>query len=229
MPLRVVVVGQVSAGKTSLINALSGEHRGETDMMPTTPALVSHRLEVAGGAFIFADTQGIDGSEVVNAQLLAQLMEADLVLWAVRANRPARAPDLALLQRLRAELAANPARRAPRIIMAVTNIDTLIPGWPLPENWMGPAEQAKVAAVLRSISEDLGEDLLIPIVAAEPDWNIGLLEKQISAEAAEALMVQRNRRRLTGTANSGGLVNEAQKVRRSVMKAGEIMWKGFRG
>ncbi|MGA0542591.1 GTPase [Neotabrizicola sp. VNH66] len=228
LPLRVVVVGQVSSGKTSLINALAGEDRGETDVTPTTPALVSHHLDLAGEGFTFADTEGIDGSEAVNKRLLAQLSGADLLLWVVRANRPARAPDLALLRAFRKAMADNPARRAPRIIVVVTGIDQLIPAWPLPENLMGPQDQALVAEVMRSISHDLGEPLPVPAVATTPSWNIAQLETQIGLAVPEAMLVQRNRRRLSSAAKAGGLLAETSTAGKGVLKAGQLLWRGWR-
>ena len=154
--------------------------------------------------FRIIDTNGIDGSAAVASALLAQMLDSDLIVWAIRANRPARAPDVELLERFDAELARRPDRRRPPLIVAVTGIDLLLEGWPFPENRIPAAELEQVAAVLAAIRQDMGGESAIPLRAAPPTWNVDLLVASISDATAEALMTQRNRRRLEGHEHQSG-------------------------
>src|SRR5207248_7471706 len=46
-PLRMLILGQVKAGKSSLVNALFGAIRAATDVVPTTAQLTPYVLERA--------------------------------------------------------------------------------------------------------------------------------------------------------------------------------------
>lgn len=126
-PIRLLVIGQVSAGKSTVINRLLGGAVAETDMAPTTYDLTRYELDIDGMAYSVIDSQGIDGSEMVAQKLLAQVLECDQVLWIVRANRPARAPDVELLQKIDAAFAARPLRRMPPITIVANAVDQLLP------------------------------------------------------------------------------------------------------
>ena len=222
-PLRVLVLGQVSAGKSSLINALTGEVKAETDMAPTTPGLVTHTLD-EGLSFI--DTPGIDGTKAVEDQLLTEALQADLLLWACRANRPARAPDVALLTRLR-QACDEGGRRRPPMVVALTGVDLLLEGWPFAENLLPPEALALLSKVITAVSADLGESRLVPLCLEPPVWNLQAIEGLIDASLPEALMVQRNRRRLQKTPATG-------EIAKGFRGAGEVLrfalgrWRGQR-
>lgn len=224
LPLRIVVVGQVSAGKTSLINALAGKDVGETDITPTTQSFVSHDLTLAGVDFTLVDSEGIDGSDEVSDRLLAQLLQADLVLWTVRANRPARAVDLALLRRLRTAWEADYRRRPPRVLVAITCVDQLLQGWPFPEHLLPADAVERIAAIASAVSTELGERIVFPLSSAVPLWNVAQLETLIGQEAGEALAVQRNRRRLDGAATQG-IAAEARRAGQGVKQIGQLAWR----
>lgn len=225
-PLRVLVLGQVSAGKTSLINALLGQDGGETDLAPTTPGLTSHAWAVDGMDFTLVDSPGLDGSAAVFRAVLAEMLQADLLLWVVRANRPARAVDAAQLQAFRAALAAQPQRRAPRILLALTAIDQLLPGWPFAEHALPAQAQARLADVLRSVASALEEKHLLPVCATPPTWNIDTLAQLMAHEAGEALMVQRNRRRLEGDAQARSAGAELRRAGKGLVQLARLIKRG---
>lgn len=228
-PLRVMVVGQASAGKTSLINALSQEDRGETDMAPTTAGLTSYDLELESVAYTFVDSEGFDVSHPAPDALLEELMEADLLLWVVRANRPARAADLALLTRLRAAFAVQPMRRQPRVIVAATAVDKLFKGWPYPEHHLPSAAINTLAELVRVVSRDLGEARVLPVSTQEPEWNIAELAILIAQQSDEALSVQRNRRRNEASAQSSGIIAEVSRASQSAVQLGLLGWQTLWG
>ena len=91
-PLRIAVAGQVSAGKSTLINALLDHERAETDAAPSTEAATAYPIEIGGSACLLLDLPGLDGSASATEAVLAELESADMVLWVLRADRPARAP-----------------------------------------------------------------------------------------------------------------------------------------
>lgn len=84
--LSVVLVGRPNAGKSSLLNALSGEDRAlVTDIPGTTRDLVDVRLEVAGLPVVVRDTAGLRETEDTLEQLSIErtaraIRDADLIL-----------------------------------------------------------------------------------------------------------------------------------------------------
>ena len=125
-PVRIVLVGQVSAGKSSLVNALAQETRSAVGPLPTTARVAEYRLELAGRpAVSLVDMPGLeDGSDL---EFLEQVERADLVVWVASATQPARDTDRKALAALRAWASAQLARRAPPIVLALTHIDELRP------------------------------------------------------------------------------------------------------
>jgi predicted GTPase len=221
-PLRVMFVGQVSAGKSTLINALLGDDRAETDMAPTTPGLVTYEAAIGGVPCHWIDSRGIDGSAETLAALLAELREADLIVWVLRASRPGRAADLALLQRFEASFAAEPARRRPEILGVATCIDQLAPGWPYPENRLPAEVQQVFAAAVAAIAGDMGGLRPLPVCAVSPDWNIEPLRTEMEAGLGHALLVQRNRRRLAAGRGGPSVAGAARSGRGFLQGAGRI-------
>ena len=227
-PLRLLVIGQVSAGKSTLINALAGSDLSETDMAPTTPGLIRHDIELEELPFHVIDTQGIDGGKATEDAILTQMRDCDLVLWVIRANRPARAPDVALMQRFRESFAADYRRRMPPLVVAISATDSLLNGWPYPENILPEAEKRTVTALVTAVSRDLGANSVVPLCAEEPVWNVDTLAETISDHATEALMTQRNRRRLDGEAQEAAWSIEAGRVREGISQTAELIWSRVR-
>ncbi len=197
-PLRVVVVGQVSAGKSSLISALAGEDLTETDLAPTTETETAYPVEIDGQPCHLVDTGGLDGSASCLKALAEQIRAADLVLWVLRADRPARAPDRALLCRIRALFDAEPERRPAPIVPVVTGIDLVVDGWPFPEHRLDAAARARIGDVVQAIADDPGLAEAVPVSLAEPSWNVASVLAALAETFPEALAVQRNRARIAG-------------------------------
>ncbi|MCC5979599.1 MAG: 50S ribosome-binding GTPase [Salinarimonas sp.] len=199
-PVRIIVVGQISAGKSTLINALAGDEKAETDLAPTTDTLTAHEMEIDDIPCRLIDTMGLDGSSRVHKALTAEILEADMVLWVLRANRPGRAVDIALRDAVMAAFAEDPARRIPPIIPLATAVDMLLPDWPYTENRLPEAAQRVIGRMITALRADfagpLGDRPPIPVCARPPSWNLDTLHNAIAAQLGDALMTQRNRRRL---------------------------------
>src|SRR5690606_23738530 len=182
-----------------------------------TPGLVTHTADIDGVAFTLADTAGIDGSAGAEAQILREMRDADMILWVIRANRPARAPDIALLHKFFAGFADEPTRRLPPIIFTLAATDRLLPDWPYPEHLI-PAEASRILAeLLAAIRSDLAHagvahPEILPVSVVDPEWNVAELRVLIARAARQGLMVQRNRRRITAERESHTVTAELKRA-----------------
>jgi predicted GTPase len=169
-PLRILVLGRASAGKSSLINALFGRLVAATDVLPdTTATLTPYRLERDGldAALIF-DTPGCDSSLLDEKALKGAALAADLILWVCAAHRPDRQWERERLDELRSRYAARPDHRPPPLLVAVTHIDRLRPSreWQPPYDLLNPASTK--AANIRAAVEAVAGDLAVPVGTAIP-------------------------------------------------------------
>ena len=221
MPLRIAVAGQISAGKSSLNNALLGRDVAEVDVIPTTDAARTYETTFDDVEAMLLDMPGLDGSAKIGKTVIKELSSADMVIWVVRANRPAREIDRATLSDLRDTLSADPRRRMPPTIIAVTCVDELLDGWPFPEGHLSDEAMDRVTEIIGAVQHDIGDAAAtantIPVVLTEPDWNIDRLRGRIESLLGRALDTQRNRLRIEG--RTGGVMKEAGRAGRGLRDA----------
>jgi len=172
-PLRILVLGQVKAGKSSLINALFGELRAAVDVVPRTTGVEAYLLEREGvhRAILF-DTAGYeDVNRTASAirDIREEILRCDLVLLVCSALTAARDADRLVLDQVRRLFQEDPDREFPPLVVAVTHIDQLRPfrDWSPPYDLVTPATPKAVSireAVLAT-AEDLQVDLqkVIPV------------------------------------------------------------------
>ena len=202
-PLRLLVAGQISAGKSSLINAMSREVLAAVDVLPATKGFTAYQLKCeALPAVLLIDSPGI----AVDADAIAQLSEeagaCDLVIWVVAANRADRQLDHASLGSIRSYFSIRTDRRRPPILAVVTHIDLLRPyqEWAPPYDIATPssAKAGSIRAALQQVSRDLDVPIncLIPVVLGgnHPVYNIDLVWAKISELLPEARRAQLVRR-----------------------------------
>lgn len=146
--VRVALVGQVNAGKSSLVNALLGENEAEVGVLPQTRKTQQFRFRLpdASDELVLLDTPGYGEAGATAVQLeeiTLALREADLVLLVMDATNPARQPDLEVLSKLRQPSASQPSLRVPPTIGALTHIDGLRPlmEWSPPYDWQHPSTE----------------------------------------------------------------------------------------
>lgn len=170
LPVRVLVVGQVNAGKSSLVNALLGDTQCEVSVVPTTTRVSEFRVCPKDGPDILVvDTPGLDDSTISVEVLKKHAAESDIVLWAVAASNPARDIDRRALQALESYFTANPKLIRPPILGAATQIDRLPPRreWSPPYNLDFPdSDKAdSIRNALTHVRNDLAPhvDVLVPI------------------------------------------------------------------
>jgi hypothetical protein len=172
-PLRLLVLGQVKAGKSSLVNALFGTVYAATDVLPTTARLTSYVLDhpTLGDTLVVSDMGGYEDPTVPRERLdeaLGEAQRADLLLLVLSAINAAREPDRRLLSQLRDHFAAQPAVRPPAVLVVLTHIDRLRPhrDWTPPYNLVSP-DSAK-AHTIRAAMQAVATELQLPIELIVP-------------------------------------------------------------
>ena len=127
-PLRILVTGQVNAGKSSLVNALTDEVQAAVDVLPATRGYTAYELKREGSPeALLIDAPGLRSDTEDKAEMLAEADDSDLVVWVSSATRPDRDTDRKALDALRDRFAARLERRAPPILIVLTHIDQLRP------------------------------------------------------------------------------------------------------
>jgi predicted GTPase len=168
-PLRILVVGQISAGKSSLINALSQEVRAAVDVLPATKGYTAYELKREGTPeALLIDSPGLIADAAAVEALMDEADVSDLVLWVTSATRPDRDADRKALDALREHLAARLERRPPPILVALTHVDQLRPV----QEWAPPYDLEKdevpKAVAIRQASEVAAAELGAPVQTLVP-------------------------------------------------------------
>ncbi|MFQ3651478.1 MAG: GTPase [Gemmataceae bacterium] len=173
----VTLLGQVQAGKSSLVNALLGEQRAGVSVTPSAEGARRYEVQTPGipTRLILFDTHGYahegPGADLVE-QTLQLAQQSDLLLLVLPARNPARQADLLLLQKLSAYFAARPDLKAPPIVGVMTQVDLLSPAteWSPPYDWLRgqrPKEQ-NIRQAVQAVQEQLGTYLeaIVPVNTA---------------------------------------------------------------
>lgn len=183
-PLRILILGQVSSGKSSLINALFGEIKCAEGLLPTTAEIRPYVLERDGlQQVIVLDSAGYGGlmHDQAPAALKQEWSKVDVILIVCNAAQAARQADAQQLNAIRhyfQEQCQN--RTLPVIIGVATQIDRLRPvrEWQPPYNIQQPKNLK--AQSIRQACESIAQDLSIPLdhiipvclAAEKPTYNI---------------------------------------------------------
>ena len=166
------LMGQVKAGKSSLVNALLGEQRAQTDVLPATSGVERYRLAPQGvpAEMELLDTVGY-GHDGPKADQVTAMREAaqqsDLLLLVLHALNPARQADLLMLAALREWFVGRPELKMPPIVAVVSHVDLLSPKmeWQPPYNWQQPQrpKERNIHEALAAVREQLG-DAVVAVV-----------------------------------------------------------------
>jgi tRNA U34 5-carboxymethylaminomethyl modifying GTPase MnmE/TrmE len=128
-PLQVLVVGQVKAGKSSLINALLGRQKAPVDTLPATDQVDLYECRPAAlPPLILRDTPGYGAAadrEEPFLRLRGEIEECDLLLMVCTARSAARQADRELLGEIHQFFARDPKRIPPPVVCVMTHADTL--------------------------------------------------------------------------------------------------------
>ncbi|MGR8934523.1 MAG: GTPase family protein [Gammaproteobacteria bacterium] len=231
-PLRILVAGQLKAGKSSLINALFGELRAPTDVLPMTAGLTPYALERDNtGEVLVFDSPGYgDGNSWYLQAPQDALGDFDLVLLVCSATQAGREADAQFLSRLRTWFDARPERRLPPVLTVVTHIDLLRPlrEWHPPYDIATPQDNKSenIRAALQYAAETLHMDLqeCLPVcLKTAAVYNIDAVWTAIADKLPESQRAQYLR----------CLPAEAKRekwalVRRQLVNAGRIAAEGLK-
>lgn len=198
-PLRILIAGQVKAGKSSLVNALFGELRAATDVLPLTDALTIYSLKHADmGEVLIFDSPGYgDESHWFTKDPQQALGGFDLILLVCSATQAGREADAQFLNALRAWFDERLERRLPPVLAVVTHIDQLRPvrEWHPPYDVQTP--QNEKARNIREALEDVAETLHIPLEDSLPvslqtrgEYNTDVVWTAIAGKLPESLRAQ---------------------------------------
>jgi predicted GTPase len=173
----VTLMGQVKAGKSSTINALLGENRARTDVLPATAEIERYEFKPPDvpTKLVLLDTVGYGHAGPKADQLRATCEAAqtsDLLLLVLHARNPARQADLDVLKSLHAWFAARPYLKKPPIVAVLTHIDLLSPAmeWAPPYDWIKPKrpKEKSIRDAVAAAGEQLGDvrPTLVPVCVA---------------------------------------------------------------
>lgn len=242
-PLRVCIVGQVSSGKSSLVNALMQSVDAEVSRLPSTDQVVTYNCRMnlnepddqhesdadnATDVLRLVDLPGLDGQDKTSDLILNEVIEADLVLWVLKANQPSRELDLNFRNRLDSFFRqdANRSRRRPVMIGVLNQIDMLKPAqeWQPPYDYENPETQKgiQISDALDYNADLLNLQTIVPLCVAErkEHFNTGVLMARIDELLQEGIQTQLNRRRLSAGNRTSvkGQLQRAGRLSQSIFK-----------
>ena len=171
-PVRIVLVGQTSSGKSSLINALKQELVAEVDVLPSTDASTVYNAFVDDNDVRVVDLQGLDGNAKTEVLMLKEMTQADVVLWVLKANQSARELDKQLKDKFDAfyDDPKNISRKKPIVISVVNQVDRLKPvnDWQPPYD-LGNPTSTKAKTIAQALEYNhmlLQTDIVLPLAIA---------------------------------------------------------------
>jgi predicted GTPase len=203
-PIRIVFVGQTSVGKSSIINLLKEQLVAEVDVLPSTDNTTVYEAILDDIPIRVVDQQGLDGDIKTQQLMLAEMTQADLIVWVLKANQPARELD----KTLKAEFDAyytnskHISRKKAALVGVVNQVDKLKPiePWQPPYNIAEPtcAKAKIINQALVYNQKVLKLDVMLALSIDPDKQSFGVAElKHIIIEAiANASNVQRNRQRV---------------------------------
>ncbi|MBX3439071.1 MAG: 50S ribosome-binding GTPase [Planctomycetaceae bacterium] len=191
--ISIALVGQVSSGKSSLVNLLTGESQASVDILPETREVRRYRCELGDPpvTITLLDTPGY-GESGASRQQVAQihlaLTAADAALLVMDAHSPAREADRLTLEQLHSIGASQPHLKPPSVVGVLTHVDLLPPPleWSPPYHWRqpdGPKSQNLHDAV-QYVTELFGRVLatVVPVCSVDrSDRTWGIAEELIPA------------------------------------------------
>jgi predicted GTPase len=158
----VAVIGQVKAGKSSLVNALLGSVQAQSDVLPATSTISRYRYQLpdSESTLTLLDTPGYADAGATKAQLAevqVAVRNADVVILVMAANSPARQADRQLMDQLKQWYSTQPALKPPPVVICLTHIDLLSPvmEWNPPYDWETPTTRKaeSIAAAVEHVQE----------------------------------------------------------------------------
>ncbi len=140
----IAVMGQVKAGKSSLINAILGNNHATTNVLPETRQVQRYAYTTPNGVNVeLLDTPGYSEADVSRRQrheVELATEAADIVLLVMAANSPAKDADVRMVKDIQHYYRERTHLKPPKIVGVLTHIDLLRPAteWKPPYDWRNP-------------------------------------------------------------------------------------------
>jgi uncharacterized protein len=188
-PLHLLVAGQATVGKSSLVNALLGEVAAAVDVLPIASDATRFTLERDGAPQAeIIDAPALDSA--TRPRVIELACGSDCLVWVTAAHRADRAIDRAVLDAVRSHYAAEPRRSMPPLIVVMTHIDRLSPA----REWQPPydiaAPQRPKETTIRHALDAVAADLAVPLADIVPA-RLQPLEDAYNVELIWALLAAR--------------------------------------
>ena len=193
--MTIALVGQVSSGKSSLVNALTGSYQAEVDLLPETQTVSRYRVRLgeSEGTITLLDTPGYSEAGASPAQLKqiqTALRDANCVLVVMDAHSPARDADVKAVRELEQWYKSQPRLKTPPIMGVLTHIDLLRPTleWSPPYDWRNPTrpKETSIHDAVEYVQGLFGQSLVtvVPVCSsADKDRAWGVVEELTPAMA----------------------------------------------
>ncbi len=187
--IQLALVGQVSSGKSSVVNAILGGEQAKVDVLPETRKVTRYVLDRADLPIriTLLDTAGWGTAERSAKEFeaaVATAVHAHAVLHIFDANMAARESDRLFLEAWKTWFETRPNTKKPPLLGVMTHIDVLPPSleWKPPyDTWMKPSpvrvKDRMIGEALKTIQEPFVPPLegVVPVCAA-PGKVFGITE-----------------------------------------------------
>lgn len=215
-PLRILVVGQSGAGKSSLVSAIVSSAGQEIPTEAATAGQHSSRIVLGGIQCVLMEAPGLDGrpqrtnrfpsfrgavSKIAGRDadvsgIEQSLLDCDMVLWVARADQPARKADSDHLALFREFFDSRKWRLVPPLIVAVTHVDRspIINSWPS-GSALSPAQELRIEEALKAVARTFAGLETVPVRPIRPFWNADALLGAVKSAVPDACLAQSNRLR----------------------------------
>lgn len=233
-PLRVCVIGQISAGKSAVINALMGGMQAEINRLPSTDRTTIYQCGFDGLDTVhLVDLPGFDGNDKNLESLMREVAQSDMVLWVIKASQSSRALDVSFFKRMNSFYSdpANRSRKRPVLIGALSHVDRLKPldEWQPPYNLDTPdrpeAKTIKAALEYNQGQLELDEWVALSVSEKSPHFNVDELVSTLQSRFDSALQTQLNRKRVDNEKDEAMLSESYRRIK----NAAQAMFKNITG
>lgn len=212
--IRVGFIGQVSAGKSTLVNALCASVNAEVNSLPSTEQSALYQCQLTDDlALELCDLPGLDGSEKRQHMLLKQVQNCDVLIWLLKANQSSRQLDTSFQAAMKAiyQQPENRSKKPPIQIAVLNQIDLLLPAAQRQGPWQEIPDVVNQAV---AYNEQLLALNVIPTSLREDatPFNLNSVMASIELQYEQAMHTQLNRQRLGGQPNSRALSEQWQRA-----------------
>jgi uncharacterized protein len=188
----IALLGQVKAGKSSLVNLLLQQQEATTSILPETKEVKRYRFLVPNTSIpvTLLDTPGYSEADATSQQvkeITKGVESADIVLLVLAANSPAKQADVRLLQQLSEHYRQYPHLKPPKVLGVLTHIDQLRPlrEWSPPYDWRSPRtdKELSIAEAVKYAREVFGPTIVDYVAICTKEGS-----SEYQSEAVDELM-----------------------------------------